>query len=1108
MREPLQPYKGHDRINFLCLIASEMMGEMTLARMPALLSGFESIRNTLRVEVARALYNVRLTGFSPSTLRELTLMIEAYRAYHENLSQKRAGGKGSQTALSQRYVINDDFTIHKRWTHIVPDDVVLAMQSLNAPLPLRVRVRLPVHDAARGADIGENDSFNAYISPLGFVPPEPPMYDMDRVAKAPGMIPWSGLIAIADQFDLADVAAGRQASADRSWYRRLHDLHGTPTAVLLEATKQGLVRADGILLDGLKHLIGLPGAGKSTLLFLLAAYLQQNELTACFLFPSIEVATAFIETLGRYNIEVGLLSGQGETARTKHVLNFATAIAGRNRGFGVSRAVDRFFSTNCALAGFASDEDQDFPHHTPPCLKVLQRESEKKRTKPHQCALSSVCGYQYGERLLASTSIWAGHMLSMDRSVSKLYSDAMIRHFEFIASTFDLLVVDECDGSQRNLDERGTPIMNLVGDSDSLWNTLIRDLHQPAAGGRNAFVAGDSLPTLLEMTGRFGRATERLIGRIVHFPPRFKIDNAKVLHTAMSLIADMFADDADDNIQRRYDAGGALERIWDVAVKKVAFRIEMLSDEEDDSDLENILADAAVMMRVEQVEVRVFYERLQLAIENWERSGNDAAVKEIAGVLKSTPNLRSPMDDETFFASCGLLVAVSLVVLQHFGMAPHLRLMNAQGLVSDNVFSSGVSRDQMAILPDSLIGRLSGIRYTISEEGNVNVSHVSFAGTPRVLPQRMIGVGEEARGHGMAVLLTSATSMLEQSPSFHINAGPHYVLQRPNAGDGWKNSRYVFSPKSDPGNNNVPLRFSGAKMSQRERILCTMVDQLLRGQHVSDVANAINGNDVVDGVSRKAGFIVNSYEQCSLLYEHIHANHPGWRGRVRFLTRATLQGTMDPSAITAAEVEQLGQNRGWDLLIFPMSAIGRGVNIVFQYGPRMNKAMIGSLFFLTRPHPRGDSLQLIQGLVGRASEDFDQQRFANSDIALAELKAARKATVRMAEELLRVPLVSQALGNYAESFVADQMIIILQTIGRAMRGDCPAFVYFVDAAWAPNSARGEVDTPRSSMLVTMQTILQKCLEHPEPAKRECYKNLYEAFAQPLNNIANLNIKRP
>ena len=111
----------------------------------------------------------------------------------------------------------------------------------------------------------------------------------------------------------------------------------------------------------------------------------------------------------------------------------------------------------------------------------------------------------------------------------------------------------------------------------------------------------------------------------------------------------------------------------------------------------------------------------------------------------------------------------------------------------------------------------------------------------------------------------------------------------------------------------------------------------------------------------------------------------------------------------------------------------------------------------------------------------------------------------MVEYLLRVPLAAQALGKYSEPFVADLMIIILQTIGRAMRGDCPAFVYFVDAAWAPRSAYGEPDTARTSMLAMMQQILRGCLTHPDPSKRECYENLYKAFSVPLGSIENLSV---
>ncbi|KVN78948.1 hypothetical protein WM28_28595 [Burkholderia ubonensis] len=932
------------------------------------------------------------------------------------------------------------------------------------------------------------------------------MYDLGRIGKAPGMVPWEALIAIARRFDEIDETAGRQQPSENRWFNRLHDAQGNPTAVLMEPGSGGLVNAAGIELIGLKHLIGLPGAGKTTLLYLLAGYLSAQGYSVCFLFPSIEVASGFIETLARYEVPAGLLSGQSETARTKHVLNFATALANQNHGYGVTREIAPFFATNCALAGFASDEDVEFPHTNPPCLQLMQRPGEGKRARRHRCALSSVCGLQYGERMLGSTTIWAGHILSTDRRVSPLYTDAEVRHFEYLARTFDVLVVDECDGAQTNLDGRGTPMLKLSGDYDSLWSTLIRDLHDPAARGHNAFVAGVTVPSLLEMTGRFGRATERLVSHLLHLPPIFRKAHANVLLTSLSIISDMFpVDDEWDDAQTDLfvEARRAFEGVFDAAVKLVAFRHTPFCDDDDEgmSDLARTLDEAAKATSQSTEATRDLYDRLLHSIEMWERDGNEAAVHAIAKVLRTVPRLPTSHDDETFYCYTTLLVSVTLLVLQHFGLAPHLRLMNTMGLVSDNVFETRCSRDQLGVLPESLIGRLSGIRYTVSEEGNVDVSHVGFAGTPRLLPRRMIEIGKE-RGDGMAVLMTSATSLLEQSPSFHVGVGPHYVLRRPNAGSGWEKSKYYFLPKLDP-QTQLPLRFSGAKLLQRERILRTIVDQLLRHGVLSDVEQAILNNDVVDGVGRKAAFVVNSYEQCEQLFDHIYANHPSWRGRIRYLVQPKIHGTLHDAAVTASEVESLGEDENWDLLIFPMSAIGRGVNIVYRFGPRIDKAMIGSVFFLTRPHPRGDSLQLIQGLVGSASETFDRREFDTTQEALSALREARRKTSSTIEYLLRMQLVAQRLGEYAEPFVADQMIMILQTIGRAMRGDCPAFVYFVDAAWAPHSAKGTPDNDRTSMLVMMQTILAKCLAHPDLAVRESYQNLYQSFSVPMGAIENL-----
>lgn len=1114
MREPLRPYVGVNRLNYLCIVASELLGETSLTKIPSLAAGFESVLSTLSKDVVQALKNIRLAGYCPGTLRELHLMADSYRLHFRQLELRLA--RGDETAkdeVTQRYIIDDDLSIRRTWTHLIPDDIDEALHALTAVLPLRSRTPMPLHNVAAPVDISYEQGYSGVVSPLGFVPPEPPLYAMDDVGQAPGIVLWEDLIAVARHFDDIDEVTERQAKGERSWFNRLHDAQGEPTAILMEPGESGLIKSKGIELSGLKHLIGLPGAGKTTLLYLLAGYLFEKGRTVCFLFPSIEVAGGFIETLSRYDIPVGLLSGQGETARTKHVLNFATALAGQNHGFGVTRQIAPFFATNCALAGFASDEDLEFPHSNPPCMQLMQRPSPGKKAKRHRCALSSVCGLQYGERTLSSSTIWAGHILSTDRRVSALFSDADVQHFEYLARTFDVLIVDECDGAQMNLDSRGTPMLKLAGDSDSLWSTLIRDLHDPAARGHNAFVAGVTIPTLLEMTGRFGRATERFVARLLHFPQRFRQDNANLLLTSLSVISDIFPrdEDAGEEADKHYvDCRTAFEMIWDAAVKVVAFRHTMQRDAHDDDegdddpgDLERSLAEVAKLTGETIDAIRAYYHRLLQAIELWERDGSEASIHSIVAVLREAPGLVSPHDDETFFAYSALLVSVTLLVLQHFGLAPHLRLMNSMNLVSDNVFESRCSRDQLAILPESLIGRLSGVRYTVSEEGNVDVTHVSFAGTPRLLPQRMIELGRD-RGGGMAVLLTSATSMLEQSPSFHVNVGPDYVLRRPNAGSGWEKSRYTFLPKMDPQNVSLPLRFSGAKMSQRDRILKTLADQLLRNGILSDVEQANRNNDVVDGIGRKAAFIVNSYDQCSLLFDHIQANHPSWRGRVRYLIQPTLHGSVDAAAVTAAEVERLGEDQSWDLLIFPMSAIGRGVNIVYRFGIRQDKAMLGSLFFLTRPHPRGDSLQLIQGLVGRASEKFDRRQFASTEAALGELLKCRRETSRTIEYLLRMPLVAQALGEYAEPFVADQMIIILQTIGRAMRGDCPAFVYFVDAAWAPQSARGQTDTTRTSMLVMMQSVLRKCLSHPDLAVRECYQNLYQTFSVPLCAIENLN----
>ena len=183
---------------------------------------------------------------------------------------------------------------------------------------------------------------------------------------------------------------------------------------------------------------------------------------------------------------------------------------------------------------------------------------------------------------------------------------------------------------------------------------------------------------------------------------------------------------------------------------------------------------------------------------------------------------------------------------------------------------------------------------------------------------------------------------------------------------------------------------------------------------------------------------------------------------------------------------------------------GRGVNIVFTKGSRKLDAAIGTIYFLTRPHPTTDDMQLLYSLAGKATQEFDSRVFNEKDDLAAIYNAwknSRKQLWKTANHLLREPLMASRLGeDLFKPFTANQMVAILQTIGRGMRNGCPVQVYFVDAAWAIKSTQDKPDSGRDSMLVQMRIILEECVKHSDPVIREIYQELYGAFLDPLRRV--------
>ncbi|MBS9393607.1 MAG: hypothetical protein HEQ30_10795 [Dolichospermum sp. OL01] len=460
-----------------------------------------------------------------------------------------------------------------------------------------------------------------------------------------------------------------------------------------------------------------------------------------------------------------------------------------------------------------------------------------------------------------------------------------------------------------------------------------------------------------------------------------------------------------------------------------------------------------------------------------------------------------------------LLICITFMIFGYQRIVPGTRTMIAEGLIRESIISPNPSSTLKSMIAVNLLGSFSGVKYSFSKASStrpnardVEISYHTFMGAPRMLMHRFHELFKpENREKSPAVLMTSATSFLEASPAYHIQTQPNYLLKPENKQHS-HDSKYSFLCLTDKERGDQPLRYSGAG-EFRNKNLEKMGKELVQDGENSHIYKQIGYFDVQHNVQRKVALVVNSYDHARNLKKYLNDNYREIGKRTKAIVKSLKEGESNKDYLTPAQCPVVGDDENCDILIFPMSAIGRGVNIVYTDGKRKLDAAIGSIYFLTRPHPTMDDLQLLYSLAGEASQNFDNQIFTeNQDLdSLVEAwKTAKKELNKKVGRLFREPLMASRLSPpLFKAFTANQMINILQTIGRGMRNGCPVQVFFVDAAWASNSAEGKPESARSSMLVQMRIILEECVNHPDPIKREIYQELYGAFLKPLKRVVGV-----
>lgn len=1129
MREKPRDFSDVVAVQWLCAAVDRFLGLTDLADVPALLTGFASITDHPGLSAfARSAFTLRQLGVhytSESGLRQ---------AVYDFLTWEEDRRDSDPAYVDQPYAI-DPRSRRMSFRRTAGDDPRISQwtDALAAGMPLKTH-GMPTASPDRPFSAPEQEAGGRRITlDLSDVPPgmfDRPRHDTAATARHPVVVPLSELQAIAERFDAMDAADPDRVL--KGWGRRFIDAAGARKVDVLRpgAGGGGLEAVDEIRLDGLKHLIGLPGTGKTTLVTLLVAWLHERGLRTVVLLPSIEVCFNLMSELASYGLDIGLLMGQSPETRLRHARKLAERIGSRDETRGLGRTVEfaDLLSVNCALAGFddAHDDERPFPQITPPCAGVMQRQlkaggGERNRESTCLCPAASWCGRMKAARQLTERHVWLGHAMSLDTRLPPHFSDEHIRHFEAVARNADVVIADEVDGIQAVLDRQAVAEISITGARSSYESRLLDDLLRPFALGENDRT-GSNIGDYANKATRFIDLNRSLIRQLQNdrtaTGSRFLAEYDDAFVTGNRVMADLFGDAARSRMddRRRADEDervGALMAFWDACIRQALFRSSDAPTDERDFDVRR----TAVALNTTDENVQAVFGSCVESVLDWISYPSSHQKAEAVDRLRETmfafaaPNAElAPARAHALFS---FLVNVSSVIMQFLSLLPAQHVMMAEGVHRSPIFRDGLSADFSRMVPDAVIGTLAGVRFMFqvrNRRSSLVLHYVTFEGAPRMLLYRLHELlRHDASGRGPNVLLTSATSFLADSPAFHVPVGPDYVLRRTSSDESWRESRYMLRPVRDPQNPGRALRFSGARYEDRERVLRAMTDHFVKGDTPA-LPSLVNDRF---SRGRKLALVVNSYDQVRLVKEHATAVAERLGRRiVAVVDRVPENGNGE--YVTAAQVEQIGQRNDWDAVVFPMKALSRGVNVVFG-GPAFvgtelfDKAAIGTVAFLTRPHPAQESFDFVAGIVGRSSLRFDTARFPSGylpgDLSRA-LRVARRDTLADVRRLLRHSVRIGTLGDLRDAFVADVMIDVVQTIGRSMRNGCKTRVLFVDSAWAPNSMRPGnpgPDTPRTSYLAAMHLILGRLVDSPDPVEREIYEALYRPYFDPLCRCDNL-----
>ncbi len=374
---------------------------------------------------------------------------------------------------------------------------------------------------------------------------------------------------------------------------------------------------------------------------------------------------------------------------------------------------------------------------------------------------------------------------------------------------------------------------------------------------------------------------------------------------------------------------------------------------------------------------------------------------------------------------------------------------------------------------------------------------------------------------GPAVLALSGTSWLPDSARWHYDVPPIGVLLAKETDQGAiATSQFHFAPQR--GRDGKPIRVSGSndlvKSAADLAARLAEVDEETPGSLRCEIGELERlARDPASGWEGRARILimVNSYRQAEAV-AHQLASTLRVEGRALrvYCVKRPDQGEAEPQwgewrhgHITTGDVSMFANTDG-QILVAPIQAVGRGYNILTEIPQTKKKvAALGSIYFLTRPMPvpfdSQDSARAMNRQVLNLCQD---DAFFRGKSLYEQANALRWRTRAMHEKLDRPGGYTRFDEEQRAELAASTAGVLIQTCGRLLRGGVPFRAWFVDAEWAPQSAKdfpdpeGERDSAKTSLLVAVVEKIQQYATQDEIGQA-----LYWPLAVAMSRVEHLRM---